>query len=144
MDGGGATFSTGGGYSLGGTAGQPDAGELSGGGYTLGGGFWQPSCAAAAVDVTIALDGETVILSWTPNAANEAYQIHRATAPYFTPADTTLRAWVAAGSWPDPDSPVAVGDPDRNYYYLVRPTCGTTYVDAGRVGEFDFGLTPGN
>ena len=39
-DGGGATFSTGGGYSLGGTAGQPDAGLLSGGGYTLGGGFW--------------------------------------------------------------------------------------------------------
>mgnify|MGYP001575683705 CR=1 FL=1 len=41
VDGGGATFSTGGGYSLGGTAGQPDAGLLSGGGYTLGGGFWK-------------------------------------------------------------------------------------------------------
>lgn len=40
IDGGGATFSTGGGYSLGGTIGQPDAGTLSGGGYTLGGGFW--------------------------------------------------------------------------------------------------------
>ena len=40
IDGGGATFSTGGGYSLGGTIGQPDAGLLSGGGYTLGGGFW--------------------------------------------------------------------------------------------------------
>ena len=40
VDGGGATFSTGGGYSLGGTAGQPDAGVLAGGGYTLGGGFW--------------------------------------------------------------------------------------------------------
>jgi hypothetical protein len=41
VDGGGATFSTGGGYSLGGTAGQPDAGVLTGGGYTLGGGFWK-------------------------------------------------------------------------------------------------------
>lgn len=40
VDGGGYTFSTGGGYSLGGTAGQPDAGLLHGGGYTLGGGFW--------------------------------------------------------------------------------------------------------
>ncbi len=40
IDGGGTTFSTGGGYSLGGTIGQPDAGTLSGGGYTLGGGFW--------------------------------------------------------------------------------------------------------
>lgn len=40
IDGGGAMFSTGGGYSLGGTLGQPDAGVLSGGGYTLAGGFW--------------------------------------------------------------------------------------------------------
>ena len=40
VDGGGGTFSAGGGYSLGGTAGQPDAGVLNGGGYTLGGGFW--------------------------------------------------------------------------------------------------------
>ena len=40
MDGGGWTFSTGGVYSQGGTAGQPDAGLLVGGDYTLGGGFW--------------------------------------------------------------------------------------------------------
>ncbi|GAB4404019.1 MAG: hypothetical protein Kow00123_15620 [Anaerolineales bacterium] len=40
VDGGGHAFSTGGGYSLGGTVGQPDAGALSGGAYTLLGGFW--------------------------------------------------------------------------------------------------------
>ncbi|MFZ5808603.1 MAG: hypothetical protein ACOY16_04895 [Chloroflexota bacterium] len=40
IDGGGDTLSEGGGYSLGGTVGQPDAGVLSGGGYTLAGGFW--------------------------------------------------------------------------------------------------------
>ena len=40
VDGGGYTFSTGGGYELGGTIGQPDAGTLTGGDYTLGGGFW--------------------------------------------------------------------------------------------------------
>ena len=40
IDGGGTTWSEGGGYSLGGTVGQPDAGLLSGGGYTLAGGFW--------------------------------------------------------------------------------------------------------
>lgn len=40
IDGGGYTFSTGGGYSLGGTVGQPDAGVLSGGSFALGGGFW--------------------------------------------------------------------------------------------------------
>jgi hypothetical protein len=41
VDGGGGTHSTGGGYSLSGTAGQPDAGLLAGGGYILGGGFWR-------------------------------------------------------------------------------------------------------
>jgi hypothetical protein len=40
VDGGGHTFSTGGGYGLGGTVGQPDAGSLTGGGYALVGGFW--------------------------------------------------------------------------------------------------------
>ncbi|MCI0399326.1 MAG: hypothetical protein L0332_09460 [Chloroflexi bacterium] len=40
LDGGGATFSSGGGYSLGGTIGQADAGPAGGGAYTLEGGFW--------------------------------------------------------------------------------------------------------
>lgn len=40
VDGGGYTFSTGGVYSLGGTIGQADAGEMGGGDYTLSGGFW--------------------------------------------------------------------------------------------------------
>jgi len=52
VDGGGGTFSTGGGYSLGGTAGQPDAGVLGGGGYTLDGGFW---AGAAAIPYRIYL-----------------------------------------------------------------------------------------
>ena len=41
IDGGGETFSTGGGFELGGTIGQPDAGAvMTGGGYELSGGFW--------------------------------------------------------------------------------------------------------
>jgi hypothetical protein len=39
IDGGGGA-SEGGGYTLVGTIGQPDAGVLIGGGYTLNGGFW--------------------------------------------------------------------------------------------------------
>jgi len=50
VDGGGATWSTGGGYALGGTAGQPDAGLLTGGSYTLAGGFWPGGAAAAPVE----------------------------------------------------------------------------------------------
>jgi hypothetical protein len=46
VDGGGATFSAGGNYQLGGTVGQPDAGQLTGGSYKLGGGFWGGGAAA--------------------------------------------------------------------------------------------------
>ncbi len=45
IDGGGAMVSSGGGYELGSTIGQPDAGVLSGGGYTLAGGFWYGATA---------------------------------------------------------------------------------------------------
>lgn len=50
IDGGGETFSEGGGYELGGTIGQHDAGEpgLSGGSYTLTGGFWAGVCVCLA------------------------------------------------------------------------------------------------
>jgi hypothetical protein len=37
---GGGSVSSGGGYTLSGTMGQPDAGVLAGGGYTLFSGFW--------------------------------------------------------------------------------------------------------
>ncbi len=46
VDGGGATSSTGGSYSLGGTIGQPDAGISGGGTYSLAGGFWGGGAAA--------------------------------------------------------------------------------------------------
>jgi hypothetical protein len=50
IDGGGVTFATGGGYSLGGTIGQPDAGALAAGGWLLNGGFWQGGSALTPVE----------------------------------------------------------------------------------------------
>ena len=55
IDGGGYTFSEGGGYSLGGTIGQPDAGVLSGGGYTLAGGFWPGAAARYGIYLPLVL-----------------------------------------------------------------------------------------
>ena len=49
VDGGGETFSTGGGYSLGCTIGHPDAGLLTGGEYSLGGGFWGGGATVGAI-----------------------------------------------------------------------------------------------
>jgi hypothetical protein len=51
IDGGGATASTGGSYSLGGSIGQPEAGSLSGGSYSLKGGFW----SGVAINYTVYL-----------------------------------------------------------------------------------------
>jgi hypothetical protein len=55
VDGGGATWSEGGGYALGGTIGQPDAGTLTGGGYTLAGGFWGGGAARYGVYLPLVL-----------------------------------------------------------------------------------------
>ncbi len=55
VDTGGATFAAGGGYTLGGTAGQPDAAVWSGGGYTLSGGFWHSASGAAGGETTVYL-----------------------------------------------------------------------------------------
>ena len=55
IDGGGYTFREGGGYSLGGTIGQPDAKVLSGGGYTLAGGFWGGEAARYGIYLPLVL-----------------------------------------------------------------------------------------
>ncbi len=57
MDGGGYMFSTGGGYSLGGTMGQPDAGIMSGGGYTLAGGFWGGAAGQCKIYLPLVIKG---------------------------------------------------------------------------------------
>lgn len=78
MDGGGATFSSGGSYELGGTIGQPDAGTLSGGDYTLGGGFWVGGAAVAPTTPTATPTGTVsppthliylpmVLKNWSPH-----------------------------------------------------------------------------
>ena len=55
VDGGGHTFSIRAGYTLGGTVGQPDAGQLSGGAFTLGGGFWGGGAEATPFAVYLPL-----------------------------------------------------------------------------------------
>lgn len=50
LDGGGATFSSDGQYSLGGTIGQPDAGMLTRGKYSLVSGFWGAAGLMAPVE----------------------------------------------------------------------------------------------
>lgn len=55
VDDGGYIFSTGNGYELGGTIGQPDAGALSNANYALGGGFWSGGTAQYGIYLPLVL-----------------------------------------------------------------------------------------
>jgi len=75
VDGGGATFLSGGPYTLGSTAGQPDAGpHMSGGTYGLDGGFWEGADPDIDVSITVADSPDPVIglqtLTYTITATN--------------------------------------------------------------------------
>lgn len=65
--GGGVSRAAGGGYAVAGSAGQPDAGEMSGGGYTVSGGVWQaiPSATPTPTTTSTAVPSATA----TPTAS---------------------------------------------------------------------------
>ena len=66
VDGGGATFSAGDGYTLGGTIGQPDAGgPQTADGYTLQGGFWGAALEGEAASPAEPVPGLTSWGLWT-------------------------------------------------------------------------------
>ncbi len=71
VDGGGGT-SSGGGFVVRGTIGQPDAGDLTGGEFTLRGGFWQAAgCGTCPTDLngdtqTDPIDLSILLVAWGP------------------------------------------------------------------------------
>ena len=93
VDGGGGV-SSGAGYSVAGTAGQPDAGMTSGGAFTLAGGFWSlyaPSRSAPMLRIDLV--GTNAIISW-PNPS-EGYTLQE------TPTlDGAVISWSNANQTP--------------------------------------------
>jgi hypothetical protein len=155
IDGGGYTWSEGGGYTLGGTVGQPDAGAApSGGGYVLTGGFWVggPAAPAAVTDLAASNDGGYLRLDWSAvtqdvegnSIAGVTYDVYRAQdLPYFSPS-APYATGVSSTTYPDPDAGV-IGDPGHSHFYLVRAAYGgLTSSDSNRVGSFPFALAPGS
>src|SRR3954454_12630705 len=72
IDGGGGT-STGGGYTVSGTIGQPDAGTMSGGTYSLDGGFWGIYAVQTLGSPFLAINRSatnTIVISWPSSTAN--------------------------------------------------------------------------
>jgi hypothetical protein len=109
------------------------------------------ACALAAtptqtdIDLTGATETD-VLLSWQNDAANTGgYEIHRSTAPYFTPDVSSLLATKPAGATQHTDSGAA-GNASTNYFYIIRgkSSCGDISGFEKRLGEFDFTLIPGS
>ncbi len=98
IDGGGGT-STGGGYSVSGTIGQPDAGgPMTGGNYSLTGGFWALPFAVQSVDAPL--------LSIAPFGAGQARISWTSNTPGFVLQETTN---LSTGPWVN--SPSGAGNP---------------------------------
>jgi hypothetical protein len=103
-------------------------------------------------DLTIARAGAAARLSWPDNVKNKSYEVWRGTAPYLIPG--AAGASIIANAPSDCvreagaivcENPNAIGNPNINYFYLVRAGNATdASVDSRRVGEFSFPLTPGN
>ena len=89
---GGGGASTGGGYSVSGTIGQPDAGAtMTGGSYSLTGGFWSLISvvqSAGTPNLTVTYSGNSVIISW-PNTGAYTLQQNNKLA--------TTAGWAASG-----------------------------------------------
>ena len=118
------------GYELLGTAGQPTVGGMSGGGYVLSGGYWSPGCAAAQVTAVL---NAGVQFTWP---GGSTYDLFRAVDdPYAN--DGSQIGFAESSGWTYAET--ALGDPAQNAYYLVGAADGCD----DRVGEFDFGLVPG-
>lgn len=112
IDGGGGT-STGDGYSLAGSIGQPDAGSMSGGGYSLAGGFWSiiavqtPGTPLLTIRHTLT---NTVLVSWPATATGFVLQ---------QSANLNSGAWDAV--------PEAVGNEGTNKFIIVNPPVGNRF-----------------
>lgn len=123
IDGGGGT-SSGGGYVLSGTVGQPDAGRMSGGSYSLEGGFWSILAAVQSSEgprLFIERDtGGGVILSWESPSTGFVLQ---ETSMILGPPFSTV--WVEVAAEPvveDGRNTVTVAAPaGHRFYRLVRP-----------------------
>lgn len=106
----------------------------------LGGSVTTNPPAAPSLSIT-QLDETTARLSWTAAGGPSTYHLYRDTAPYFTPGSTPYHAGTSLSH----DDGNALGDPEQNYYYVVRATCenGFESASSNRVGEFDYALVPG-
>ncbi len=109
-----------------------------------------PICDPAAAPNPVAIEksgASDVLLRWQHVDPNSAYEVWRATSPYFDPAAgeglllSTEPATAGEMTYLDAG---ALGDHTQNYFYVLRGYLNNGTSDpSNRVGEFDFQLVPG-
>jgi hypothetical protein len=101
--------------------------------------------APASVGIAINTGENGVDLSWSAVTSTDHYQVWENSDPYFTPDtqnDTPLKTTTDTAY----THPGSLGDPAVNHFYTITAVnaCGNASGLSNRVGEFDFGLVPGN
>ena len=97
--------------------------------------------APTAPVVTITKSGGQVIVDWTHQGANSAYEVYRSATPYFTPGPATYVTTLIAPTSIYADSS-GLGNVDINNNWVIRAkVSGSSLVwDSNVVGEYEFGL----
>jgi hypothetical protein len=89
-------------------------------------------------DLSAAVAGADVQLSWTVPPTSDATSLYQGTIGYFEPSPGTEVSGIMGGTY---TASGATGDPATNHFYLVR--CVNESGEgppSNRVGEFDFAL----
>ena len=117
IDGGGGT-STGGVYSVSGTIGQPDAGQMSGGNFTLTGGFWSifsaiqtPGFPLLRVEKTTT---NTVVVAWP--SPSSGYSLQQNILPNIGGWTSVTNAVSQVGS----ENQVIISAPAGNRFFRLK------------------------
>jgi len=100
------------------------------------------ACGAMAAAVSVTRNANDLVSSWAHEVPNTAYNVHRDSAPYFTPSATTKQKTLDAptGVYTDTDALAASG----NYFYIVQAQYNALTADSNETAEFTYDLKRGN
>ena len=100
------------------------------------------ACGATAAAVSVTRNANDLVSSWAHETPNTAYNVHRDSAPYFTPSAATKRTTLSAptGVYTDTDALAASG----NYFYILQAQYNALTADSNETAEFTYDLKRGN
>ena len=100
-------------------------------------------CGATAAAVSVTRNANDLVSSWAHEVPNTAYNVHRDSAPYFTPSAATKRTTLPpapTGVYTDTGALAAPG----NYYYIVQSQYNDLSADSNETAQFTYELKRGN